>query len=85
MSIALANKYWLGWFLFLVTSFLIPEVYSLLTHHSEGTLSGTIWRLEGEDPITGQLKWNAFHFLFIGELFLLDVWLLFHFGWRWFR
>lgn len=86
MSIAFANKYWLWWFIILLVSFLIPEIYSLATHHVQGTLSDTIWRLEGEGvgkPF--KLQWNAFHFLFIGELVLVDVWLIFHFGWGWFR
>lgn len=86
MTAYLANRYWLGWFLFLLVSFLIPEVYSLVVHRPQGTLSDTIWRLEGEQPNgTFQLRWNAFHFLFIGELVLIDVWLICHFGWGLFR
>jgi hypothetical protein len=84
MSIAVANKYWLAWFLVLLISFLVPELYSLFSHRAGGTLSETIWRLEGLQP-DGRLRWNAFHFLFIGELLILDVWLLAHFGWRLFR
>lgn len=86
MSVWLANRYWLTWFLVVLVSFLVPEIYSLVSHHPEGTLSDTIWRLEGEKP--GQpfvLKWNAFHLLFMGELLLVDIWLFFHFGWGLFR
>jgi len=80
MSVWLANRYWLGWFIFCLVAFLVPELYSLVVHKPSGTLSDTIWRLEGEQ--NGKLKPNAFHFLFIGELLLIDVWLLLHFGWR---
>lgn len=82
MSAAFASKYWLGWTIFLLVSFLIPEVYSLAVHRPQGTLSDTIWRLEDYDPAKGHRTWNAFHFLFIAELLVIDVWLLLHFGWR---
>ena len=83
MTAAAANRYWLAWVIFLLVSFLVPEVYSLAVGRPQGTLSDTIWRLEGEGP-DGKLRWNAFHFLFIAELLVIDVWLLLHFGWRWF-
>lgn len=86
MSAHAANRYWAIWFVVLLVSFLIPEVYSLVVHRPQGTLSDTIWRLEGEQPgAPFRLRWNAFHFLFIGELLLIDVWLICHFGWGLFR
>lgn len=89
MSAWLANRYWLGWFIFTLTAFLVPEVYSLVVHRPQGTLSDTIWRLEGERPgvpLNGNvLKWNVFHLFFMSELLFLDVWLFCHFGWGLFR
>lgn len=84
MSIWLANRYWLGWALFLFFTFAVPEFYSLGIHHPQGTLSETVWRLEGmHDGKFG--KWTAAHLLFTGELILIDVWLICHFGWGLFR
>ena len=84
MSTFLANRYWLGWSLFLLVSFLVPEVYSLIVHRPGGTLSETVWRMEGmHDNKFG--PWTAAHLLFTGELILIDAWLICHFGWGLFR
>lgn len=72
--------YWLAWFtvMFPVT-FFVPEMYALLTGHSENTLSAQIWRLEGFVPGQSVWAWSAVHFLLAGIIGLLLVWLLGHF------
>ncbi len=73
--------YWTIWFFVLLVSFLAPEIVALCTNW-HNTLSAQIWRLEDYAPGQGIAAWSAFHFLFIGLLLLLDVWLLGHFGWH---
>lgn len=85
MTTWLANRYWLIWFIVMMTAFLVPEIYSLVVRRPQGTLSDTLWRLEGEKVDGSFGPWTAFHFLFIGALLVIFVWLIFHFGWGWFR
>jgi hypothetical protein len=82
MSSQLADRLWLAWFLISFLTFLIPELLALLSKHPEWTLSASIWRLESYDPAKGMRTWNAFHFLFAGELLVLDLWLFCHFIFR---
>jgi hypothetical protein len=77
---ALFTHYWQIWAALTLVSFLVPETFALFTNW-QNTLSANVWRFEGFDPRQSVLQWSAGHFLFIGVLFLLDVWLLGHFGW----
>lgn len=74
--------YWSLWAAALVTTFLVPEVWMLVAGRPQDTLSAQIWRLEQYAPGQSLWQWNAFHFLFMGALLLLDVWLIGHFGFR---
>ncbi len=78
----LMAHYWSAWAALLTTSFLIPEIWMLIAGRPQDTLSAQIWRLEQFTPGQNIAAWNAFHFLFIGGLLLLDVWLIGHFGFR---
>jgi hypothetical protein len=60
------------------------EIYALCTDWRR-TLSAAVWHFEhfrAGQPVT---QWSAAHFLFIGVLFLTDVWLLGHFALGWWR
>jgi hypothetical protein len=72
--------YWSLWAFLLTTGFLVPEIWMLMAGRPQDTLSAQIWRLEQFSPGQSIWAWNAFHFLFIGGLLLLDLWLLGHFG-----
>jgi hypothetical protein len=73
------SKYWFLWFVTAVTTFLVPELWALLSGRPENTLSAQIWRLERFVPGEALWAWNYFHFLFAGVLLLLDLWLFGHF------
>lgn len=74
--------YWTLFAATLTTGFLIPEIWMLIAGRPQDTLSAQIWRLEQFTPGQGITAWNAFHFLFISFLLVLDVWLIGHFGFR---
>lgn len=82
MSQAFATKYWTWWVILAFLTFIIPEVYSLVKKRPEGTLSGYVWRFEKFDPAHGLTVWTAGHLLFTGIFIVLCVWLIGHFGWR---
>lgn len=82
MNAHAADRYWFWWAVLAFGTFIVPEVYSLVVKKPEGTLSDTIWRLEDFDPQNGLSTWTAFHFLFIGILMVVFLWLIAHFGWR---
>jgi hypothetical protein len=78
--------YWTCWFIgWFIVGFLPVEIYCLIKKNG-GTLSETIWWLEGYRP--GQqdfgniLRWNAGHFLFSLTLTVVLVWLIGHFDFR---
>lgn len=73
--------WWLCWFVGWFTSFLAVEIYGLCTNPAR-TLSAAIWHLEKVQPGQPITSWTAFHFGFIGVLFVLDIWLLGHFGFK---
>lgn len=85
MSNWLANRYWLIWFVVMLTTFLVPELYSIVTKRFGGTLSDTIWRMEDLVPNQSIWKWTAGHYLFTFGFILIVVWLIAHFGWGLFR
>jgi len=72
--------YWTWWAVAAFLGFLGPEVYALVTNW-QNSLSANIWRMEDFIPGQRAIGWSAGHFLFVGVLILLDVWLLGHFGW----
>lgn len=78
------HLYWALWFCLSFFSFLAVEIYALLTDWQR-TLSAAVWHLEGFVPGQRVIDWSAFHFLFIGVLGVLFVWLFFHFGMGLFR
>jgi hypothetical protein len=71
--------YWLVWVLL---GFGLPETVALLRHNG-GTLSATVWYLSRVDPghATPIWQWTFAHLL----VFVLLVWLIFHFCWGLFR
>jgi len=79
------DKFWLGWFITMIGSFLVMEIYQLATGHPERTLSAAIWRLERFKNGQAFDEWSAGHLLFMGSFGLLIFWLFFHFGWGKFR
>lgn len=81
----LMSVYWAWWATLALTGFLVPEIAMLIAGRPEDTLSAQIWRMEQFVPGQSIWAWNAFHFLFISGLIVLDIWLLGHFGfgkWR---
>jgi hypothetical protein len=81
------HKYWLIWFvLWFVVGFLPVEFYCMAKRNG-GTLSETIWWLEGYKPgdvdFADIAKWTAGHVLFGGVLSLVLLWLVGHFLLRW--
>lgn len=76
------SKYWLIWTTVTFLAFIIPEVWALCTNW-RNTLSNQVWRFESAQAGQPIHSWSAAHFLFIGALLLLDVWLLGHFAFRW--
>lgn len=81
----LIDKFWLGWFLTTFFSFLIMELWALISKRPDRTLSYAIWRLERFKAGEGFWEWSAGHYLFMGAFGLLIFWLFFHFGWGLFR
>jgi hypothetical protein len=77
--------YWTWWFILSTGFFLVPETYALVTHHPEDTLSANVWRMENFLPGQDIVHWTAMHLLFIGVLILIDIWLIGHFGFGFWR
>jgi hypothetical protein len=79
------SPYWLAWFLTSITAFLIPELWALMSGHTERTLSANVWALEHLMPGESLWRWTAIHVLVGGSLILVLGWLIGHlvFGiWR---
>lgn len=72
------HPYWATWATVLFVSFLIPEVYALVTNW-RNTLSAAVWDFERLVPDQSVWKWSAAHFLFGGVFLLLFGWLVGHF------
>jgi hypothetical protein len=84
VSLTWWHRFWLIWFLVPLSLFLVAEIYALCTDWRR-TLSAAVWHFEhfrAGQPVN---QWSAAHFLFIGVLFLIDVWLLGHFAFGWWR
>ena len=74
------SHYWQYGALAVLVYFGVGEGYTLATNW-QNTLSANIWRMEDFMPGQSVINWSAVHFLFIGVLFVIDIWLLGHFGW----
>lgn len=72
------HRYWLIWFTVSFTAFIIPELVAVFTVGAPGTLSGTIWDLEGLVPGQPLDKWGTAHVLIGGFLTLVFIWLIGH-------
>lgn len=77
--------YWLIWFVaWFLIGFLPVEIYCLVKRNG-GTLSESIWWLEGwrkgmtDGEFDNPWDWSAGHALFGGALTLVLLWLIFHF------
>ena len=79
------DKFWLGWFVLSIGTFLVVEVGSLIGGRPDRTLSEAIWRLEEFKDGQSFWNWSAGHYLFMAVFGLLTFWLFFHFGWGKFR
>lgn len=77
--------FWLSWFLATVAAFLAVEIPSLVSHHSENTLSANVWRLLDVAPGQTVWQWDAFRFLTFGVWVVMGVWLTGHFFFDWWR
>lgn len=71
--------YWTVWTVAMFVAFAIPEFWALATGHPENTLSENVWRLEQLLPGQHVWQWTAVHALVGGALFVLLIWLAFHF------
>lgn len=78
------HAYWSIWAVAVFLSFIVPEVYALVTNW-RNTLSASVWDLERFR--TGQpiYQWSAGHLLFVGLMAVLFVWLSGHFALGWWR
>lgn len=80
-----ALYYWLWWLAFTVGSFLWYEIYSLLTKHSQNTLSNWIWyhlQIRTGESFT---QWSAADVLtFLAYVSIFVFWLPWHFWGRMF-
>ncbi|HEX5347863.1 MAG TPA: hypothetical protein VFW64_12315 [Pseudonocardiaceae bacterium] len=72
--------YWKWWAVLAFSSFIVPELWALFTNW-QNTLSANVWRMEDFLPGQPVWRWTAVHFLFIGMLLVLFMWLIGHFGW----
>lgn len=81
----LIDKFWLGWFIVSIGTFLTVEIWALVTGRPDRTLSEAIWRLEEFKDNQSFWNWSAGHYLFMATFGLLTFWLFFHFGWGRFR
>ena len=71
------HKYWLVWSVFTFLTFIVPEVYALVTNW-RNTLSNWVWvalRVQRGQSIN---QWTAAHFLVGGMLVLVFAWLIGH-------
>lgn len=80
------HVWWACWFAVSFFSFLTAETIALIQGKG-GTLSGTIWWLEGwksgrVDDFRNVGAWTAGHFLIGGALFVVLLWLIGHFVWH---
>lgn len=72
------QKYWLLWASVSFVSFIVPELWAIFTVGASGTLSGSIWKLEGLVPGQPLDKWGTAHVLIGGTLTLVLIWLIGH-------
>lgn len=79
------TRYWAIWFAAAFGTFIVPETIAIVRNRTQDTLSGAIWKLESLKAGQGVWQWSAAHFLFTGAFILTTVWLIFHFGWGWWR
>lgn len=73
--------FWTVWWWVSIGSFMAVEFTMLILGRPQDTLSAQVWRLLGVLPGASLSTWTAIHFLFIGTLILIEVWLIGHFGW----
>ena len=76
------SLYWLIWFTASFATFIVPELWAIISRHTENTLSAQVWALE--DAVAGQspLSWTAVHWLLGGLFFVIFIWLIGHFVFR---
>lgn len=76
------STYWLLWFVLAFASFIVPELWAILTGHTENTLSAQVWNLESATTGSSIVSWTAIHWLLGGIFVVLFVWLIGHFVFR---
>lgn len=79
------TRYWAIWFAVSFGTFIVPEAIALVRNRTQDTLSGAIWAMEKLQPGQGITKWTFAHFAFTSVFALITVWLVFHFGFGWWR
>jgi len=72
--------YWPTWFMFMVISLLVPEIYALCTN-VHNTQSYWVWRALKVE-VTHTTPWTAAHFLVFGAWLVVMAWLTLHYFFR---
>lgn len=74
------TKYWVSWLLAAFLTFIVPELWAIVSGHPEKTLSAVIWRAERLGS-GNPLHWTFIHLMVTIVLFVGLGWLVGHFGW----
>lgn len=74
--------YWPVWLITAVVTFLVPEIYALVSGHPANTLSDWVWRTLKIAKNQHIGAWTAADFLVFGCWLTLVTWLTFHFFFR---
>jgi hypothetical protein len=72
------HRYWLIWACITFGTFIVPEVYALVTNW-RNTLSASVWDMERFRTGQPLYQWSAGHFLFACMLIVIFAWLSGHF------
>lgn len=71
--------YWPVWLCVMLSAFLAPEIYALVSSGAPNTLSQWVWvrlNVQSNEKVN---QWSALDFLMFGEWCVLVLWLTFHF------
>jgi hypothetical protein len=74
--------YWPVWLSLFAGTFLLREIWALVTRRTQDTLSDWVWdilRISSNEPLT---SWNGTDYLVFGAWLTLFSWLTWHFFFR---
>lgn len=74
-----ASHYWPAWLLLATGTLLVREVWALVTHRAQDTLSDWVWHVLQITKHEPMALWNATDFIVFGCWLTLVTWLTYHF------